>query len=36
MGVLKAIPNSKLLLKSKNLGEEIERQRVAKLFQEMA
>ena len=29
------VPNSKLLLKSKNLGEEVERQRVTKLFQEL-
>ena len=35
MAVLNAIPNSKLLLKSKNLGEEVERQRVKKLFQEL-
>ena len=35
MAVLKAVPNSKLLLKSKNLGEEVERQRVTTLFQEM-
>ena len=28
MAVLNAVPNSKLLLKSKNLGEEVERQRV--------
>ena len=35
MAVLNAVPNSKLLLKSKNLGEEVERQRVTKLFQEM-
>ena len=35
MAVLKAIPNSKLLLKSKNLGEEVERHRVKTLFQEM-
>ena len=35
MAVLNAVPNSKLLLKSKNLGEEVERQRVASLFKEM-
>ena len=35
MTVLKAIPNSRLLLKSKNLGEQVERERVANLFQEM-
>ena len=35
MAVLNAVPNSKLLLKSKNLGEEVERQRVENLFQEM-
>ena len=35
MAVLQAIPNSKLLLKSKNLGEEVERQRVTMLFQGM-
>ena len=35
MAVLNAIPNSKLLLKSKNLGERVERERVAKLFQGM-
>ncbi len=35
MAVLNAIPNSKLLLKSKNLGEEVERQRVRTLFQEL-
>ena len=35
MAVLNAIPNSKLFLKSKNLGEEVERQRVTSLFQEM-
>ena len=35
MGVLKAVPNSKLLLKSKNLGEQVERQRVENLFQGM-
>ena len=35
MAVLNAIPNSKLLLKSKNLGEEVERQRVATLFEAM-
>ena len=33
--VLNAVPNSKLLLKSKNLGEEVERERVTTLFQEM-
>ena len=33
MAVLNAIPNSKLLLKSKNLGEEVECQRVKTLFQ---
>ena len=35
MGVLNALPNSKLLLKSKNLGEQVERERVKKLFEEM-
>ena len=35
MAVLNAIPNSRLLLKSKNLGEQVERQRVETLFQEM-
>ncbi len=35
MAVLNAVPNSRLLLKSKNLGEEVERQRVASLFQEL-
>ena len=35
MGVLNAIPHSKLLLKSKNLGEQVERERIEKLFQEM-
>ena len=35
MAVLNTIPNSKLLLKSKNLGEQVERERVANLFQEM-
>ena len=35
MAVLNALPNSKLLLKSKNLGEEVERQRVTTLFKEM-
>ena len=35
MAVLNAVPNSKLLLKSKNLGEEVERQRVTTLFQEL-
>ena len=35
MGVLNAVPNSKLLLKSKNLGEKVERERVENLFQEM-
>jgi len=35
MGVLNAIPSSKLLLKSKNLGEQVERQRVETLFKEM-
>ena len=32
MEVLRAIPESRLLLKSKNLGEEVERQRVQELF----
>ena len=32
MRVLNAIPNSRLLLKSKNLGEEVERRRVETLF----
>ena len=35
MAVLNAIPDSKLLLKSKNLGEQVERQRIETLFQEM-
>ena len=35
MAVLNAVPNSRLLLKSKNLGEEVERQRVTILFEEM-
>ena len=35
MAVLNAIPNSNLLLKSKNLGEQVERDRVTMLFQEM-
>ena len=35
MGVLNAIPNSRLVLKSKNLGEQVERQRVTSLFKEM-
>jgi protein O-GlcNAc transferase len=35
MGVLNAVPNSKLLLKSKNLGEQVERERVEALFQDM-
>ena len=35
MAVLNTIPNSKLLLKSKNLGEEVERTRVTTLFQRM-
>jgi predicted O-linked N-acetylglucosamine transferase (SPINDLY family) len=35
MGLLSAIPNSKMLLKSKNLGEQVERQRIETLFQEM-
>ena len=35
MAGLKAVPNSKLLLKSKNLGEDVERQRVSALFQQM-
>ena len=35
MGVLNAIPNSKLLLKSKNLGEEVECQRIKNLFEGM-
>jgi len=33
MEVLRAIPESRLLLKSKNLGEEVERQRVQELFE---
>lgn len=32
MEVLRAVPESRLLLKSKNLGEEVERQRVQELF----
>ena len=35
MAVLNAVPNSRLLLKSKNLGEEVECQRVRTLFQGM-
>ena len=35
MAVLNAIPDSKLLLKSKNLGEQVERQRVSTLFEKM-
>ena len=35
MAVLNAIPTSKLLLKSKNLGEQVERQRVTNLFEEL-
>ena len=35
MAVLNAIPNSTLLLKSKNLGEKVERERVETLFQEL-
>ena len=35
VAVMKAVPNSKLLLKSKNLGEQVERQRVTTLFKEM-
>ena len=35
MAVLNAIANSRLILKSKNLGEEVERQRVRNLFQQM-
>ena len=35
MGVLSALPDSKPLLKSKNLGEKVERERVEKLFEEM-
>ena len=34
MGVLNAIPNSKLLLKSKNLGEEVECQRIKNSLKE--
>lgn len=33
MEVLRAVPESRLLLKSKNLGEEVERHRVQELFQ---
>lgn len=35
MAVLNAVPGSKLLLKSKNLGEDVERERVESLFREM-
>jgi len=35
MGVLNAVPHSKLLLKSKNLGEPVEQARVKSLFEEM-
>ena len=35
MAVLNAVPSSKLLLKSKNLGEQVERERVESLFQEL-
>ena len=35
MAVLNAVPNSKLLLKSKNLGEEVERQRISNSLKEM-
>ena len=35
MGVLNAVPHSKLLLKSKNLGEEVEQSRVKSLFEQM-
>ena len=35
MRVLNAIPSSRLLLKSKNLGEQVEQQRIEVLFQEM-
>jgi len=35
MAVLNAVPDAKLLLKSKNLGEEVERHRVTTLFQEL-
>ena len=35
MQVLRAVPESRLLLKSKNLGEEVERQRVQELFQSL-
>ena len=35
MEVLRAVPKSRLLLKSKNLGEEVERQRVQELFKSL-
>ena len=35
IAVLDAIPNSKLVLKSKNLGEEVERERVTTLFKNL-
>ena len=35
MAVLNAIPGSKLILKSKNLGEQVESERVATLFREL-
>ena len=35
MEVLRAVPESRLLLKSKNLGEEVERQRVQQLFKDL-
>ena len=35
MAVLNAVPNSKLLLKSKNLGEQVECERVRNLFQDL-
>ena len=35
MEVLKAVPKSRLLLKSKNLGEEVEQQRVKELFADL-
>ena len=35
IAVLDAIPNSKLVLKSKNLGEDVERERVTTLFKNL-
>ena len=35
MALLNALPNSKLLLKSKNLGEKVERERILSLFRKL-